>query len=145
MPRLLIALVLVSTVLLTVAERKLIDRGRLEGVQSIKTGKLDDEVQRAARQHATYQATVQHQGHQNWDRRVQELQRLHPEIREWKEVANESWPGQNVDDAAREMYHSWRQSSGHWSAVNGRCIYYGYSMVRGANGVWYACGIFGVC
>lgn len=144
MSRFLIVVTLLGAVLLTVPERKLIDRGRLEGVQSIKTGRLDDGVQKIARQHAVYQARVQHQGHQNWNQRVLELQRLHPEIREWKEVANESWPGQNVDDAAREMYHSWRQSSGHWSAVNGRCIYYGYSMVLGANGVWYACGIFGV-
>jgi hypothetical protein len=49
-----------------------------------------------------------------------------------------------MNDAAREMYRSWRLSSGHWSAVNGRCDYYGYAMRRGANGTWYACGIFGI-
>ena len=38
------------------------------------------------------------------------------------------WPGQNVNDAAYEMYNSWRKSPGHWSAVNGPCRYYGYAM-----------------
>ena len=39
-------------------------------------------------------------------------------------------------------YRSWKLSPGHWSAVNGRCRYYGYAMCLGDNGVWYACGIF---
>lgn len=65
-----------------------------------------------------------------------------PNCHEFREVANESWPGQDVNAAAKEMYRSWRLSPGHWAAVNGRCSYYGYAMVLGRNGIWYACGIF---
>ena len=71
-----------------------------------------------------------------------ELRRQMPDCHTFKEVANESWPGQDMDAAAYEMYRSWRLSAGHWSAVNGRCRYYGYAMRRGSNGIWYACAIF---
>ena len=44
--------------------------------------------------------------------------------------------------AALDVVHSWRQSSGHWSAVRSRHAYYGYDMKQGRNGIWYATGIF---
>jgi hypothetical protein len=44
--------------------------------------------------------------------------------------------------AAIDCVHSWRQSSGHWSAVRSRHRFYGYDMKRGSNGIWYATGIF---
>jgi uncharacterized protein YkwD len=122
--------------------QKLIDTGREYPVKSILTGQPNAILQREAEQHAAYQARVQVQGHQGWNARYQRLARQLPDCDTFKEVANESWPGQNVNDAAAEMYHSWKQSPGHWSAVNGSCTYYGYAMVRGKNGVWYACGLF---
>jgi hypothetical protein len=103
---------------------------------------LHQVLQRAAEEHAVYQASVHTQGHQGWDARVAELRRQMPDCHTFKEVANESWPGQDTVAAAYEMYRSWRLSVRHWSAVNGRCRYYGYSMRRGSKGVWYACGIF---
>jgi hypothetical protein len=137
-------LLVIVTAIILPSDQKLIDVGRQQRVQSILTGQLHPDVQKMAERHAAYQARVQVQGHQDWERRVAELQRLVPEVREWKEVANESWPGQSMNAAAYEMYRSWRLSSGHWSAVNGRCNYYGYAMRLGGNGTWYACGIFGI-
>ena len=120
----------------------LIQTGRDIGVRSIRTGRQHPILQRAAEEHAAYQARVGIQGHQGWQRRVEVLIRAMPNCHEFREVANESWPGQDVNAAAREMYRSWRLSPGHWSAVNGHCSYYGYAMVLGRNGTWYACGIF---
>ena len=138
----LIACLLLTVVPLASSDDRLIAEGRNWGVQSIATGQLHQVLQRAAEEHAAYQASVHTQGHQAWDARVAELRRQMPDCHTFKEVANESWPGQNMAAAAYEMYRSWRLSAGHWSAVNGRCRYYGYSMRRGSNGVWYACGIF---
>jgi hypothetical protein len=137
-------IVAVIAIVLLSSDAKLIEVGRQQKVKSILTGELHPDVQKMAERHATHQAQVQVQGHQGWNRRLTELRRLVPEVREWSEVANESWPGQDVNAAAREMYRSWRLSSDHWAAINGRCDYYGYSMRRGANGTWYACGIFGI-
>lgn len=122
----------------------LLATGRQWGVLSIRTGKPHPTLQRAAEAHAAYQARVQVQGHQNWDTRVVDLQRKMPDCSEFKEVANESWPSQDVKAAANEMYRSWKLSPGHWSAVNGRCNYYGYAMCRGSNGTWYAAAIFAI-
>ena len=60
-----------------------------------------------------------------------------------REVCAESWPGQRLVEAAEECVHSWRQSSGHWEAVSGQHVCFGYDMKLGASGVWYATGIFG--
>ena len=58
------------------------------------------------------------------------------------EVVAESWPNQNLIDSCVDCVHSWRQSPGHWSAVQARQASYGYDIRRGGNGIWYATGIF---
>jgi hypothetical protein len=62
------------------------------------------------------------------------------------EVVAESWGrvvgGETVLEAAFACINSWRGSPGHWSSVAGRHRYYGYDIARGANGTWYATGIF---
>ena len=122
------------------SESALIEAGRRWGVLSLRTGQQHPELQAAAEAHAAYQARVGVQGHQGFDRRYQQLRHVGRNVRE---VANESWPGQSEADAAEEMYDSWRQSSGHWSAVNGRCRFWGYAMAyRPRNRTWYACGLF---
>ncbi len=120
----------------------LIQTGHDLGVTSLRTGRQHPVLQRMAEAHAAYQAAVQTQGHQFWAQRVERLRQQMPECREFSEVANESWNGQDVNAAAYEMYRSWKLSPGHWSAVNGRCNYWGYAMVRGKNGTWYAAGVF---
>lgn len=133
---------LVGVILLLTPNEQLIEVGRNLQVRSIMTGQQHPVLQAETEAHAAYQAQVQWQGHQWWERRVARIRPQIPECHTFSEVANESWPGQDQEAAAKEMYRSWKLSPGHWSAVNGRCRYYGYAMVRGANGVWYACGIF---
>jgi hypothetical protein len=119
----------------------LIQEGRSLGVLSLN-GKQHPILQQAAERHASYQSDHRMQGHQNWEQRILDLQQRLPKMH-FVEVANESWPGQSVENAAREMFRSWSLSDGHWAAVNGECKIWGYAMVLSSNGMWYACGIFG--
>lgn len=93
-------------------------------------------------QHSRLQARMQLQGHHSWDSRFHQLSGNLPGHMLPTEVCAESWPGQNLEDAAVECVRSWRHSSGHWSAVSGDNTYYAYDMKRGNNGIWYATGIF---
>lgn len=92
--------------------------------------------------HSQHQAAIQSQGHHQWDSRFQMIKAQLPGNMLPVEVCAESWPGQNLEDAAIECVRSWRHSSGHWSAVSSESTYYGYDMKRGRNGIWYATGIF---
>jgi hypothetical protein len=92
--------------------------------------------------HSQYQARINRQGHHNWESRFHRISARLPGGDAAKEVCAESWPGMGLIAAAIDCVHSWRQSSGHWSAVRGRHAYYGYDMKRGSNGIWYATGIF---
>ena len=96
-----------------------------------------------AEKHSSHQASIGVQGHHAWDQRFHRINARLPAGMIAQEVCAESWPGQDLVAAAVECVHSWRQSSGHWSAVSGRHAYFGYDMKRGANGIWYATGIFG--
>lgn len=96
-----------------------------------------------AEKHSSHQASIGVQGHHAWDQRFHRINARLPAGVIAQEVCAESWPGQDLVAAAVECVHSWRQSSGHWSAVSGRHAYFGYDMKRGANGIWYATGIFG--
>jgi hypothetical protein len=96
----------------------------------------------AAESHSVNQANLRRQGHHQWNQRFQELMQqlgggLNPQ-----EVCAESWPHQNLMDAAEECVSSWRHSSGHWQAVSSEQAAFAYDMKRGSNGIWYATGIF---
>jgi hypothetical protein len=100
-------------------------------------------LQMMAQQHAEYQAIKATQGHQLWDERVKDLYVALPKYGEFTEVCAESWPDQTIEDAAAEMYNSWRQSPGHWSAVTGANAGWGAAMAFCARRrVWYACAVF---
>jgi len=92
--------------------------------------------------HALHQATITLQGHHHWQQRFQAINAQLPAGLVAYEVCAESWPGQDLIAAAEECVDSWRQSSGHWDLVSRRHVLFGYDMQRGANGVWYAAGIF---
>ncbi|PQO41716.1 hypothetical protein [Blastopirellula marina] len=92
--------------------------------------------------HSRNQASMQLQGHHQWESRFHQIKAQLPGNLLPTEVCAESWPGQRLEDAAIECVRSWRHSSGHWSAVSSDNVYYGYDMKRGRNGVWYATGIF---
>jgi hypothetical protein len=116
-------------------------RGRV-GVRSILSGTQDETLQAMAERHADYQARVGRQGHQNWNRRFQELVRALPGYTNIQEIAAESWPDKSgEDEAAWEMFNSWRQSPGHWSVANGECAIWGYAMAFcQRKTTWYAAG-----
>jgi hypothetical protein len=91
--------------------------------------------------HSRYQANLGVQGHHNWDYRFQKINSQLTGLTA-QEVCAESWPGQDLVDAAFECVDSWRQSPGHWSAVRSRNSLFGFDMKRGRNGIWYGTGIF---
>jgi hypothetical protein len=106
-------------------------------------GVFDPLLATETQKHSAHQASINLQGHHNWDRRFQLISAKLPDRLLAQEVCAESWPGQNLVEAAEECVHSWRQSPGHWSAVSSPHPRYGYDMKRGKRGVWYATGIFG--
>ena len=89
---------------------------------------LSDETEK----HAFHQASITLQGHHNWGSRFHSINARLPAGLVSQEVCAESWPGQNLVEAAEECVHSWRQSSGHWEAVSRKHVYFSYDMKKGA-------------
>jgi hypothetical protein len=106
-------------------------------------GDLDPHLVDEAKRHSQYQAQIRVQGHHHWDARFPRIARLLPFGLRPQEVVAESWPHENMLDAAVDCVASWRQSSGHWGAVKRDQPKFAYDMRRGNNGIWYATGIFG--
>jgi hypothetical protein len=96
-----------------------------------------------AQSHSQHQAEIRVQGHHSWASRFQRIVARLPGGLSAREVCAESWPGENLVEAAIECVHCWRLSDGHWNAVRSPNRFFGYDMKRGGNGVWYATGIFG--
>jgi hypothetical protein len=99
---------------------------------------LADEASR----HSQHQASIRLQGHHGWNERFHSLNARLPAGLVAYEVCAESWPSQSLLEAAEECVESWHHSSGHWRQVSTRPEYFGYDLRRGANGVWYATGLF---
>jgi hypothetical protein len=97
-----------------------------------------------AESQSQYQADIRVQGHHQWGSRFQRIISRLPGGGTAREVCAESWPGENLVEAAIECVRCWRLSDGHWSAVRSPNRYFGYDMKRGSNGIWYATGIFGI-
>ena len=95
-----------------------------------------------AKSHSRYQARLRLQGHHRWENRFHRIRRLLGNQCTPIEVVAESWPEQNMIDSCIDCVASWRQSSGHWSAVKAQHALYGYDIRRGENGIWYGTGIF---
>jgi hypothetical protein len=128
----------------TLTQRTLIYAVRTHPDKPASTdGKLDGNLLKEAESHSQYQARIRLQGHHRWAARFARINALLPPGLSAREVCAESWPGENLVEAAIECVRCWRLSSGHWSAVRARQRFYGYDMKRGSNGVWYATGIFG--
>ncbi|MCC7086098.1 MAG: hypothetical protein IT427_13935 [Pirellulales bacterium] len=109
------------------------------------TGENDPILLSEAKSHSKYQAQVRVQGHHHWESRFQRiLGRLLGRGKSGMpvEVVAESWPSQDLMDSCVDCVASWRQSEGHWSAVNARQASYGYDIRQSDNGIWYATGIF---
>jgi hypothetical protein len=128
----------------TLTQRTLMFAVRIhpEGPASTK-GEKDPLLTAEANSHSNYQAQIHVQGHHHWDNRFQRIRARLTGGLVPQEVVAESWPHQTLVDSAVDCVHSWRQSPGHWSAVNAAQPRYGYDMRLGSNGIWYATGIFG--
>lgn len=128
----------------TLTQRTLIYAVRTHPERPASTdGQVDENLAEEAESHSDHQARIRLQGHHNWSTRFHRINRLLRGGLLAREVCAESWPGENLVEAAIECVRCWRLSSGHWSAVRARHQVFGYDMKRGDNGVWYATGIFG--
>jgi hypothetical protein len=125
----------------TLTQRTMIWAVRIhpEGPQST-SGVHHETLADGAAQHASYQASVGQQGHQNFETRFHSLSAAAGGG--VSEVCAESWPGQNMIDSCIDCVDSWRHSSGHWRGVSRRHRAFGYDIRRGRNGIWYGTGIF---
>ena len=101
------------------------------------------ELLKEAESHSEHQAAIRVQGHHRWGSRFRRIVARLPGGLSAREVCAESWPGENLVEAAIECVRCWRLSDGHWGAVRAGNRCFGYDMKRGSNGVWYATGIFG--
>jgi hypothetical protein len=115
---------------------------------STASGELHPVLADEANKQSNYQAAINLQGHHQWESRFGRIMsRLlgfggrqptsYP-----VEVVAESWPGEDLMDSCVDCVASWRQSPGHWSAVQARQASYGYDIHQGSNGIYYATGIF---
>jgi hypothetical protein len=103
-------------------------------------GQPDQRLLDETESHSQCQAQCCRQGHHNWESRFQRISGLMGcGVRE---VCAESWPGQDLVEAAIECVRSWRCSPGHWGGVSAPNSAFGYDMKRGSNGVWYGTGVF---
>jgi len=126
----------------TLTQRTLIYAVRTHPDRPASTeGELLPLLEEEAQSHSQYQADIRVQGHHAWGSRFQRILSRLPGGAAPREVCAESWPGENLVEAAQECVRSWRSSSGHWSAVSARQRFFGYDMKRGENGIWYATGI----
>jgi hypothetical protein len=125
----------------TLSQRTMIWAVRMhpENPQSTQ-GQFHPRLAAGAAQHASYQASVQVQGHQNFESRFHGLSAAAGSS--VTEVVAESWPNQDLIDSCIDCVASWRHSSGHWSAVRRPNRAYGYDIRRGGNGIWYGTGLF---
>lgn len=128
----------------TLTQRTLVFAVRIHPEAPASTrGELDPTLSDEARRHSLHQARIRRSGHHNWGSRFPRLSALLPFGLRAQEIVAESWPHESMVDAAVDCVDSWRQSSGHWSAVRASQPRFGYDMQRGSNGIWYATGLFG--
>lgn len=97
-------------------------------------------LQTLADEHATYMARTCRQGHQRFDSRFQRIRReLNMSA---AEICAESWRRQAdlpLEQVGHEMFKCWRQSPGHWRTASRKHRFWGGSMAKGRNGIWYSC------
>lgn len=136
-------------VILTLPPGKLTQRTLIYAVRThpespqSTSGRLDPYLLSEAESHSVHQARIRLQGHHAWESRFHRITgRLGGGLLA-TEVCAESWPGQNLLEAALDCVSCWRQSSGHWRSVRSAHPVFAYDIRRGSNGIWYATGIFG--
>jgi hypothetical protein len=130
----------------TVTQRTMVFAVRIHPERPSSTqGEASPVLYDEAESHSRYQASIQLQGHHQWESRFHRImarlfRRGTPGTP--AEVVAESWPNENLVDSCIDCVDSWHHSPGHWSEVHAQHVGYGYDIKRGANGIWYATGIF---
>ncbi|TWT95189.1 hypothetical protein Pla108_33320 [Botrimarina colliarenosi] len=125
----------------TLTQRSLVWAVRMHPEAPQSTGgRFHAALASGANEHASFQARVRRQGHQNFSSRFQRLSSAAGSS--VTEVCAESWPGQTLMDSVVDCVASWRHSSGHWRGVSRPHRAYAYDIQRGGNGIWYATGLF---
>ena len=105
----------------TLTQRTLIYAVRIHPDKPASTsGQSDADLLEEAQSHSQYQADIRLQGHHFWESRFHRIIARLPGGLTAREVCAESWPGDNLVEAAIECVRCWRLSDGHWSAVAGR-------------------------
>ena len=99
-------------------------------------------VMQAATDHALFQAERGVLGHHNFGARSYRTQAALGEAGSPSEICAQTQSGLGLFEGATAAMRAWRHSSGHWSIARKYHRYYGYDMVRGKNGAWYAVGFF---
>jgi uncharacterized protein YkwD len=124
---------------MTTKNQLITDVARRLKLKSVRTGTWSKTLQIRATEHAKAQARKHKISHAGFEHRAAEIMALMPGYEVSEIVA---YSGGTAEKAAETFFKEWRQSSDHWSAANGRCSFYAYSMARSSKGVWYACAIF---
>ncbi|QDU79506.1 hypothetical protein Pla110_12160 [Polystyrenella longa] len=78
-------------------------------------------------------------GHHNWTARFHQINSTVGGLSTEVAVGGN---GYTLLDIANDCIGTWRSSAGHWNAMRKQHRYYGYDMVQGSNGTWYATGVF---
>lgn len=130
------AVMLLSAIL---CAHPVLEAGLKAGANLPKQGVTDNYLMGLAEVHARSMATRQHQDHNGWDHRFQDIYRTLPNMKEASEICAESWPDETMEEAAAGCWKDWKQSPGHWRTANGKPDLYGVAMARGKNGIWYIC------
>jgi len=99
-------------------------------------------VMQAATEHAMFQAERGILSHHNFGARSYQVKMVLGEGGMPSEICAQSQSGVGLFEGAISCMRAWRHSSGHWSIAKKYHRYYGYDMVRGKNGAWYAVGFF---
>jgi len=123
----------------TLTQRALLYALRIhpDSPRNLNSGMNEYLAEQAGRQSATM-ASLEQVGHHNWGSRFQAISSAVG--RPVNEVAA-SGNGETIVDAAVSCVAAWRSSPGHWSLITNNPISYGYDLVRGRSGQWYATGI----
>jgi hypothetical protein len=127
----------------TLTQRTLTYAVRIHPDRPLSTdGEPSPIVMQAATDHALYQAERGVLGHQNFGARSAQVKALLNGSGSPSEICAQTQNSLSLFEAALASMRMWRNSSGHWSIARKHHTYYGYDMVRGKNGSWYAVGFF---
>ncbi len=110
-------------------------------------GSWNDAFMNHASSHSKKQANMQYQHHADLIGAINRMgSQMGIGLNNGSEVVAESWGavlgGENVLEACYSCIDAWSHSPGHWGAVCRHHRYFGYDIAKGANGTWYATGIF---